>query len=42
MTMIQKSNTYIFSAEDPEKLIYLLNKEIEGIKKKKDNIEHIM
>jgi len=42
MTMIQKSNTYIFSAEEPEKLIYLLNKEISWIKKKKDSIEQIM
>jgi len=42
MTMVEKWNSYVFSPEDPEKLIYLLNREITKIQKKKEGVEKIM
>lgn len=42
MNMIQKANTYVFSAEDPEKLLYILNKNILDINKQKNFVQKIM
>ena len=42
MTMIEHGNKYIFSAEEPEKLLYLLSREMSAINTKKESVEKIM
>jgi sugar-specific transcriptional regulator TrmB len=42
MTSVQKSNSFIFSPESPEKLMYLLNREVASINQRKEETEKII
>jgi hypothetical protein len=42
MSMIKKGNTHLFTSETPEKISYLLDRQIIEINKEKQQLDEIM